>query len=150
MSDKTISQLTAITALSLDDLLVVVNDPAGSPATRKITLANALKQIPRFLEAALTFSAADGALSEAVPAGSVVGRRVLVVTEAWDTAATLDVGVSGDADKYVKSSEINLQATGTYVVDAFDYESAEASVLLDFDHASATQGAATLLLEIVR
>jgi trimeric autotransporter adhesin len=35
-----ISQLGAITSLTNDDLLVVVNDPGGTPATNKITYAN--------------------------------------------------------------------------------------------------------------
>jgi hypothetical protein len=40
MADKKVSELTAITSLSGDDLLLVVNDPAGSPTSRKITLTN--------------------------------------------------------------------------------------------------------------
>jgi len=40
MADKKVSELTAITNLSRDDLLLVVNDPSGTPASRKITHAN--------------------------------------------------------------------------------------------------------------
>jgi hypothetical protein len=40
MADKKVSELTAINHLSRDDLLMVVNDPGGSPASRKITHAN--------------------------------------------------------------------------------------------------------------
>jgi len=40
MADKKVSALTAITHLSRDDLFMVVNDPSGTPASRKITLAN--------------------------------------------------------------------------------------------------------------
>jgi len=40
MADKKITQLTAITNLSGDDLLLVVNDPLGTPASRKITVSN--------------------------------------------------------------------------------------------------------------
>jgi len=40
MADKKISELTAITNLSSDDLLLIVNDPAGTPASRKITVGN--------------------------------------------------------------------------------------------------------------
>jgi len=42
MADSKISNLGAITSLSDDDLLVVVNDPAGTPTTNKITVAHAL------------------------------------------------------------------------------------------------------------
>ena len=40
MADKKVSELTAINHLSRDDVLMVVNDPGGSPASRKITHAN--------------------------------------------------------------------------------------------------------------
>lgn len=40
MADKKVSALTAITNMSSDDLMMVVNDPSGSPASRKITHAN--------------------------------------------------------------------------------------------------------------
>lgn len=35
-----ISELTAITSLTADDLIMVVNDPNGSPSTNKITVSN--------------------------------------------------------------------------------------------------------------
>lgn len=40
MADKKVSALTAITQASGDDLLMIVNDPGGTPASRKITHAN--------------------------------------------------------------------------------------------------------------
>lgn len=40
MADKKVSALTAITNMSSDDLMLVVNDPSGTPASRKITHAN--------------------------------------------------------------------------------------------------------------
>jgi hypothetical protein len=40
MADKKVSALTALTNMSSDDLMLVVNDPSGSPASRKITHAN--------------------------------------------------------------------------------------------------------------
>jgi len=40
MADKKVSQLTSITNLSGDDLLLVVNDPAGTPTSRKVTVNN--------------------------------------------------------------------------------------------------------------
>lgn len=43
MADRKITELPAITAVTADDLLVVVNDPGGSPATSKITVANFIK-----------------------------------------------------------------------------------------------------------
>lgn len=40
MADKKVSELTAITNLSGDDLLLVVDDPNGSPSSRKVTVSN--------------------------------------------------------------------------------------------------------------
>lgn len=40
MADKKITELTAITSVSSDDLLMVVNDPTGTPASRKVTVKN--------------------------------------------------------------------------------------------------------------
>ena len=40
MADKKVSALSAITNLSKDDLLLVVNDPAGTPASKKVTVGN--------------------------------------------------------------------------------------------------------------
>lgn len=42
MADTKISALTAATSLTDDDLFVVVDDPGGTPVTKKITRANAL------------------------------------------------------------------------------------------------------------
>lgn len=39
MADKKVTELTTLTAVSGDDLLMVVNDPAGAPASRKINIA---------------------------------------------------------------------------------------------------------------
>ena len=44
MADKAlkISELNAVTAPSGDDLLVIVDDPTGTPTTKKVTVANLL------------------------------------------------------------------------------------------------------------
>jgi len=40
MADKKVSALAAITNLSKDDLFMVVDDPAGTPASKKVTVGN--------------------------------------------------------------------------------------------------------------
>lgn len=42
MADAKITALAALTAPTTDDLTVIVDDPAGTPTTKKITLANLL------------------------------------------------------------------------------------------------------------
>jgi len=41
MADKKVTQLDALTSLSGDDLFMVVDDPAGTPVSKKITVTNA-------------------------------------------------------------------------------------------------------------
>jgi hypothetical protein len=40
MADKKVTELTALTSASRDDLLLIVNDPSGTPESRKITIGN--------------------------------------------------------------------------------------------------------------
>ena len=44
MADKAkkISELTALTAPAGEDLLVIIDDPSGTPVTKKVTVANLL------------------------------------------------------------------------------------------------------------
>lgn len=42
MADQKITALTADTSPTSDDLIVTVNDPGGTPANRRVTLANAI------------------------------------------------------------------------------------------------------------
>ena len=42
MADKRITELTEDTSPTLDDLIVTVTDPGGTPVTKKVTLANLL------------------------------------------------------------------------------------------------------------
>jgi hypothetical protein len=45
MADKKVSELSAITNLSGDDLLLVVNDPSGTPTSNKITVGNVFANV---------------------------------------------------------------------------------------------------------
>ena len=49
MADKKITALNASTALSVDDLFHVVDDPSGSPTNKKITNANVFNKIPGWM-----------------------------------------------------------------------------------------------------
>ena len=46
MADQRITELTAFTTLASGDLLAMVDDPAGSPATKKITCDNFFANVP--------------------------------------------------------------------------------------------------------
>lgn len=46
MADKKISQLTSLTTSASEDLLLIVDDPNGTPASKKITVKNFFGAVP--------------------------------------------------------------------------------------------------------
>ena len=46
MTDKKITELTALTIPDSGDLLAIVDDPSGSPETKKILVENLMKAVP--------------------------------------------------------------------------------------------------------
>lgn len=72
MTDKKISQLTALPEASNDDLLVIVDDPLGSPETKHITLGNLRKDILNTTPKTSNYTATanDGVLWGDATAGS--------------------------------------------------------------------------------
>ena len=87
MADKNIANLPSSAAASFDDLLIVVDTPAESPANKKITLTNFCNKIPTWLGFADTVatSAAD---SLAIPiTASIVHKTTGSDAEALTVAA---------------------------------------------------------------
>jgi hypothetical protein len=46
MADKKVSQLTALTTTAAPDLLMIVDDPNGTPVSKKITIKNLFGAVP--------------------------------------------------------------------------------------------------------
>ena len=46
MADKKISQLTALTSPATEDLLVVVDDPKGTPVSKQLSLFHLYVNLP--------------------------------------------------------------------------------------------------------
>lgn len=69
MDDKKISELTALTTPSLEDLLAIVDDPSGTPETKKITLLNLLKVFTEWADPQETWIYAS-ATTITVPSGA--------------------------------------------------------------------------------
>jgi len=72
LPDLKITQLTALSEATNDDLLVIVNDPSGSPITQKITLGNLRKDVINTTPKTSNYTATtnDGVLFGDASAGS--------------------------------------------------------------------------------
>lgn len=119
MANVKISALTADTAPTADDLVVTVNDPSGTPATRKATITNFTKAIPAVIgdsgsggtkglvpapgagdAAANKFLHADGTFKAPTGSGSIGGS-----TGATDNRALRADGTGGVT---VQSSSLTI------------------------------------------
>ena len=49
MADKKVSQLTALTSPNDEDLLLLVDDPNGTPVNKKMTIQRLLNNLPSFI-----------------------------------------------------------------------------------------------------
>lgn len=88
MADTKISALTALTTPTADDVLPIVDDPAGSPVTKKISFAN--------FEANLTIANQIGystvALFQQVTGGSINGSNTVFTWAVAPKAICVDNG----------------------------------------------------------
>jgi len=81
-------------------------------------------------------------------ANSVITKVIVRVNTAFDgTAPTLDIGVAGTVDKYMDQTEIDLTATGTYVVDLYEADVAGTAIIGTYAADSSTAGDADILVK---
>jgi hypothetical protein len=83
VADTKISALTADTAPTQDDLMVTVHDPAGTPANRKVTLADlTVSQQPKSAYASLAAAAWSGRVQWPTDGAHLI-RDTGAALEAW-------------------------------------------------------------------
>ena len=70
MSDKTVTQLTELTTVSASDIAYIIEDPAGTPVSKKATSQNLVKG-----------GASQGAISEIVDANLTAERALVSSSE---------------------------------------------------------------------
>lgn len=87
MADSKITGLTADTAPSTDDLVTTINDPGGTPANRKVTVANFMTQAN--MKNPYKFSVSRAA---AATTGNGAFAKVVWDTEAFDTNSNFATG----------------------------------------------------------
>jgi len=107
MANTKISALTADTAPTADDLVVTVNDPGGTPATRKVTITNFTKAIPALIGD--SGSGGTKGLAPAPAAGDAAANKFLHADGTYKTPAGSGAigGTTGATDNAL------LRADGT-------------------------------------
>jgi hypothetical protein len=110
MADTKISALTADTSPTSDDLIPTVNDPAGTPANKKVTLGDAVTKA-HGLSDTTVIGVASGVLAAASTTGS--GAVVRATSPALTTPTGIvkgDVGL-GNVDNTSDATKAVLSAT---------------------------------------
>lgn len=117
MADQKITELTALTAPLDDDILPIVNDPGGSPVTKKVTLSKISS--PRILATVTGINAKTIATTTlyTVPSGkSLVLTMVNIRCTAFtagdkSTQAVCSVGCNAtDYDDFVTGGDVTVAA----------------------------------------
>lgn len=108
--DKKITQLTEDTSPTSDDLVVTVNDPSGTPANKKVTLANLVKGLGLASTDDVTFNSVNG-LTVATGANTFSLTRG---TGSLDVAAGKTVNIDDDV---TITNAITLCATNAGAID---------------------------------
>lgn len=101
MANSTITQLTADTTPTSDDLIVTVNNPGGTPANRKVTLANATKGLSDMVGD--SGSGGTKGLAPAPAAGDAAAGKFLKADGTW--AVTGAGGTVAGSDTQVQFND---------------------------------------------
>src|SRR3990167_6282509 len=77
MADQDLTELTALSSLATGDILHVMDDPAGTPLDKKITIDNLLKSV-NILTADTAPASGDEFLMVVDPSGTPAARKVTI------------------------------------------------------------------------
>lgn len=110
MADSKVADLTAIAAIAGDELLYIVDDPAGTPLDRKVTVTNLLASVQPLdadlttLATAFTSASASGPASLALAEDTDNGTNKITITapasiasdKTWTLPDATDTAVGRD------------------------------------------------------
>ena len=122
MADKKVTELTAITSVSGDDLLLVVNDPLGTPGSRKITLKDFFSTIgvEQVYTAQSTFTANVTMSGTNVDISSDVDVTGELTVDGYNVLTELDnkMGVSNAVSTFATIDQVNdrMQVANTVLL----------------------------------
>ena len=121
MVDQKITQLTALTTPALDDLLAIVDDPSGTPETKKIAISNLLINENDFASNSQTQGATQRSIKTYV--GDIDGWRTLglsgvTVTRQSTDNPTVVLRFNADVTDYIWKGT-RIKATENSIVHYF-------------------------------
>lgn len=113
MANQKITELTALTSVATEDVFVVVDDPSGTPTTKKAALSDIVKAIP--VEIVVACSDEDTAISATgtkvtfrMPHAMTVTAVRASLTTADSTGITVDINEGGTS---ILSTKITIDAS---------------------------------------
>lgn len=99
------------------------------------------------IKTALAFGSAATVSIGTLPANAVISTVTFIVDTAWDTAATISVGLTGSTSKYFGSGDALLtEAAGWNVNPCLPSDSSSEALNIYYSAASSTVGAGRLLI----
>lgn len=133
MADAKVTSLSALTSISVDDLFYVVDDPAGTPASKKATAAT----VANFLIAQGAIQGLEISFSSTTAIAVAAGTVNINGKQLTYAGGTL---TSGSTMKDNNNSTVTIGASKCYYVYAFD--NAGTLEIRVQDYAAATYGGA--------
>ena len=127
MADQKVTQLDALTTVHPDDIMYIVDDPGGTPASKKVTVANLLAAYPS--QQGVSWNESTDAYTRrgsiaAFAAGSSPGNSNLPVQAAMRRCVLSD---AGEVQYYLNATDSTLKEDGT----ASDLTGADGQVMVE-------------------
>ena len=115
MADKKVTQLTALTAPANTDLLLIVDDPTGTPVSKKIELGDLFGESSQTI-----FSSIDITANTSSASGTTkIGGNTVIVTAPSGSTFTAGVVINEDGTASNTRIESDTQ-TNMFFVDALN------------------------------